>query len=141
MEPSKINQGIDTTILSHYPYILSSCAILPTMHTTKLSTCTLPYSYSHALNKRGTQNCSLHSLPCKRRSISAMFSSSKISYTLTCHTDLALSPGPSPPRRGLVHTACACAKYSIIFSVKSFVHFLVCMQKIILTKNTELYLK
>jgi len=24
-----------------------------------------------------------------------------------------------------VHTVCACAKYSIVFSVKSFVHFLV----------------
>ena len=28
---------------------------------------------------------------------------------------LASFPGPSPPRRGLVHTACACAKYSVIF--------------------------
>ena len=53
---------------------------------------------------------------------------------------LASSPGPSPLRRGLVHTACACTKYSVIFFVKSFVHFLVCMQKIILTKNTELSL-
>ena len=38
---------------------------------------------------------------------------------------LASFPGPSPPRRGLIHTACACSKYSVIFSVKSFVHFLV----------------
>ena len=38
---------------------------------------------------------------------------------------VASSPGPSPPRRGLVHTVCTCAKYSVTFSVKSFVHFLV----------------
>ena len=41
---------------------------------------------------------------------------------------------------GLVHTVCACAKYSVTFSVKSFVHFLVHMRKIILNKNTELSL-
>ena len=27
-------------------------------------------------------------------------------------------------------------KYSVMFSIKTFVHFLVCMQKIILTKRT-----
>ena len=55
---------------------------------------------------------------------------------------VASFPGPSPPlRRGLVHTVCACAKYSVTFSVKSFVHFLVCMRNIILTKNTELSLR
>ena len=53
---------------------------------------------------------------------------------------LASFPGPSPPRRGLLHTACACAKYSVIFSVKEFVHFLVRMRKIVLTKYTELSL-
>ena len=65
-------------------------------------------------------------------------------YKKLTSNDLASSPGPSPPRRGLVHTACACAKYSVTFSVtfsvKSFVHFLVLMRKIILTKNTELSL-
>ena len=35
--------GNDTTILSHHPYS-TSCGTLPTMHTTKLFTCTLPYS-------------------------------------------------------------------------------------------------
>ena len=51
---------------------------------------------------------------------------------------LSLVPRPLPPKRGLVHTVCACAKHSVIFSVKSFVHFLVRIRKIILTKNTEL---
>ena len=50
--------------------------------------------------------------------------------------ELASFSGPSPPRRGLVHTACT--KYSVTFSMKSFAHFLVHMRKIILTKNTEL---
>ena len=52
----------------------------------------------------------------------------------------SLIPRPLPPRRGPVHSVCTCAKYSITISVKSFVHFLVRMQKIILTKNTEIYL-
>ena len=46
-------------------------------------------------------------------------------------------PPPSPSRRGLVHTVCACVKYSVLFSVKSFVQFLVRMWKIILTKLEE----
>ena len=50
---------------------------------------------------------------------------------------LASFSGPSPLKSGLVHTVCACAKYFVIFSVKSFVNFLVHMWKIILTKNTE----
>ena len=45
--------------------IPTSCAILPTIHTTKLATCTLPYSYPHPLNEHSTQHCSLHSLPHK----------------------------------------------------------------------------
>ena len=64
----------------------TSCAILPTMHNKKLST--------HSLNEHGTQHCSLHSLPHKRQSISATFSSNKISqHNLklpTYHTDPAL---------------------------------------------------
>ena len=39
---------------------------------------------------------------------------------------LASSPGPSPPRRGLVHTVCACAKYSALFSVKKKLRALPC---------------
>ena len=35
------------------------------MHTTKLFTCMLPYSYSHLLNKHSTQHRSLNSLPHK----------------------------------------------------------------------------
>ena len=64
----------DTTILSTIP---ASCAILPTMHTTKPSKSTLPYPYP--LNEHGTRHCSLHSLPHKRQSISAKSSSNKIS--------------------------------------------------------------
>jgi len=30
-------------------------------------------------------------------------------------------PPPPSPEEGLVHTVCACAKYSVIFSVKAFV--------------------
>ena len=48
---------------------------------------------------------------------------------------LASFPGPSSPSRGLVHTACTCAKCSVIFYIKCFVHFLVRTPKI---KNTEL---
>ena len=68
--------------------IPTSCAILPTMHNKKLST--------HSLIEHGTQNCSLHSLPHKRKSISdsATFSSNKISHhnlkLPTYHTDSAL---------------------------------------------------
>ena len=55
----------------HIHTIPTSCAILPTMHNKKLST--------HSPNEHGTQHWSLHSLPHKRQSISAMFSSNKIS--------------------------------------------------------------
>ena len=57
----------------HIYTVPTSCAILPTMHNKKLST--------HSLNEHGTQHCSLHSLPHKRRSIShsATFSRNKIS--------------------------------------------------------------
>ena len=51
---------------------------------------------------------------------------------------LSLYPRPLPPGRGLVHTACACTKYFVIFSIQSSVHFLVLKQKIMQTKNTEL---
>ena len=46
-----------------------SCVILPTIHSPKLTTCTLPYSFLHPLNEHGTQHCSLHNLPHKRKSI------------------------------------------------------------------------
>ena len=42
-KPTK-QDGNDTTLLSHHPY---NFAILPTMHTTKLTTCTLCYSSIH----------------------------------------------------------------------------------------------
>ena len=38
---------------------------------------------------------------------------------------VALSPGPSPLRRGLVHTVCTCVL--AIFHKKNFMHLLVCM--------------
>ena len=64
MEPQKLakHEGM-TPQLSHHPYMLT---ILPTIHTTKLSTCTL--HYSHLLNEcitthqQGTQYCSLNSV-------------------------------------------------------------------------------
>ena len=52
-------------IAQYFHTILTSCAILPTTHTTKLTTCTLPYCYLHPPNKHGTQHSSLHSLPHK----------------------------------------------------------------------------
>ena len=55
----------------HIYTIPTSCAILPTMHNKE----TL---YTHSLNEHGTQHCSLHSLPHKRRSTSATFISNKI---------------------------------------------------------------
>ena len=73
------------TTPQHIHTIPTSCAILPTMHNKKLST--------HSLNKHGIQHCSLHSLPHKRQSISATFSSNTISqHNLklpTHHTDPA----------------------------------------------------
>ena len=58
-------------------YFPPSLHLVPTMHTTKPSKNTLPYP--HPLNEHSTQHCSLHSLPHKRQSISAMSSSNKIS--------------------------------------------------------------
>ena len=55
---------------------------------------------------------------------------------------VASSPGPSPPEeRPDTHCLRMREIFSFVFSVKSFVHFLVCMRKIILTKNTELSLR
>ena len=59
------------TTPQHIHTIPTSCAILPTMHNKKL--------FTQSLNEHGTQHCSLYSLPHKRRSISATFSSNKIS--------------------------------------------------------------
>ena len=59
------------TTPQHITTIPISCAILPTMHNTKLLT--------HSLNEHSTQHSSLHSLPHKRQSISATFISNKIS--------------------------------------------------------------
>ena len=59
-------------------------------------------------------------------------------YTIrTAICIIASSPDPSPSRRGLVHTVCACVKYCVIFFVKSFVQFLVCMWNTLLTKLEE----
>ena len=62
--------------LSHHPYILCHFA---NYAPTKLSTCTLKPTQTHQMNEQGTQHCSLHSLPHKRKSIFAMFSSNKSS--------------------------------------------------------------
>ena len=76
------------TTPQHIYTIPTSCAILPTMHNKKLSTC--------SLNEHGTQHCSLHSLEYERQSIpdSATFSSNKIpQHNLklpTYHADPAL---------------------------------------------------
>ena len=55
-------------------------------------------AYSHPLNEHCTQHCSLHSFLHKRQSISAMFSSNKISQhnliTPTYHTDPCSSCTP-----------------------------------------------
>ena len=59
------------TTPQHIYTIPTSCATLLTMHNKKLST--------HSINEHGTQHCSLHSLPHKRQSIPATFSSNKIS--------------------------------------------------------------
>ena len=50
--------------------IPTSCAIFPTMHNKKL--------FTQSLNEPNTQQCSLYSLPHKRQSRSATFSSNKI---------------------------------------------------------------
>ena len=76
MEPSKTNQtrwGLHHNTF-HHPYIL--CHFANYAHH-KPSKNTLPYP--HPLNEHSTQHCSLHSLPHKRQSISAMSSSIKIS--------------------------------------------------------------
>ena len=75
------------TTPQHIHTISTSCAILPTMHPKK------HLAYSHQLNEHGTQHCSLHSFPHKRQSISAMFSSTKISQhnlKLPTYTDPVL---------------------------------------------------
>ena len=80
MEPSKTSQ---TRWEQHHntftPSLRTSCAILLTMHTNK--TLYMHLAYSHPLNEHGTHHCSLHSFPHKRQSISATFSSNKISLT------------------------------------------------------------
>ena len=85
MKPSNINQ-------IHIHTIPTSCPILPTMHPKK--TFYMHLAYSHPLNEHNTQHCSLHSFPHKRQSISAMFSSTKISQRNlklpTYHTDPVL---------------------------------------------------
>ena len=59
---------------SHHPYIL--CHFANHAHHKPLY---MHLAYSYGLNEQGTQLCSLHSLTHKRRPISAMFSSNKIS--------------------------------------------------------------
>ena len=76
-------------------------------------------------------SCRLGSLPCQPKT-----DATRLVSSLTLSIVPRFLPPPHP-RRGLVHTVCACAKYPVIFFVKSFVHFLVRMRKIILTKNTE----
>ena len=76
--------GNDTTTHSHHPYIMCPFCQL----------CTTKNSLHTQPNEHGTQHCSLHSLPHKRQSISATFSSNKISqHNLklpTYHTDPGL---------------------------------------------------
>ena len=50
----------------------------------------------------------------------------------------SLVPRPLPLRRVLVLTVCTCTNNYVTFSVKALCTYLVCMWKIILTKNTEL---
>ena len=73
-KPAK-QDGNDTTTHSHHPYILCHFA----NYAPKKTFC-MHLAYSHPLNEHGTQHCSLHSFPHKRQSVSAMFSSSKISH-------------------------------------------------------------
>ena len=62
-------------------------------------------------------------------------------FASKCPITESSSGAVSQRGQGWLHTVCACAKYSALFSVKSFVHFLVHMRMIILTKNTELSLR
>ena len=64
----------DTTTHSHHPYILCHFA-----NYAPKKTFYMHLAYSCPLNKHSTQHRSLHSFPHKRQSISAMFSSNKIS--------------------------------------------------------------
>ena len=64
------------TTPQHFNTIPRRCTILPTMHTTKLSTCALVYS--HPLNIQIRQSPLFTSQPSAYK-ISAMFSSNKIS--------------------------------------------------------------
>ena len=75
--------GNDTTRVTPSLHLVPFCQLKKTFY--------MHLAYSHPLNERSTEHSSLHSLPHKRQSISAMFSSNKISKrTLTCHTDPAL---------------------------------------------------
>ena len=68
----------------YFHTIRTSCAILPTIHTTKFSTCTLAYSHPlkecMSTHQQGTQHCSFNSLPHARQPyVPCMFSSNKSS--------------------------------------------------------------
>ena len=80
-KPTKLD-GNDTTTISHHPYIV--CHFANYAHQKTLY---MHLAYSHPLNEHCTQRCSLHSLLHNRQSISAMFSSNKISqHNLLQHT-------------------------------------------------------
>ena len=72
-ESSKANQKKDGNDIHTIP---TSCVILPCIQTTKLSTCTLPYPYSHPLKYT---RCSALLTPHNKESIPAMSSSNTIS--------------------------------------------------------------
>ena len=72
-KPTKLD-GNDTTTSTHHPYIL--CDFANYAHRKTLY---MHLAYSYALNEQSNQLYSLHGLRHKRRPISAMFSSSKIS--------------------------------------------------------------
>ena len=77
MEPSKISQ---TRCKRQHNTFTPSLHLVPfcqLLHPKK--TFCMHLAYSHPLNEHGTQHCSLHSFPHERQSISAMFSSNKIS--------------------------------------------------------------
>ena len=52
---------------------------------------------------------------------------------------LASFPGPSSERKGRVHTACACAKITALFLVKSFGYFQLPRGQYILTTYNDRY--
>ena len=68
-----------TSLLSYYSYknIPTSCSISPSMHTTKLSTCTPNKQTGHSLLLTHQTSCIQHQY-------------NVTTYTLTCHTDSAL---------------------------------------------------